>query len=231
MWQKAENFLLKDKDIGPLIKKYGHCTIRKESKSKYFETLVESIVSQQVSGKAADAIYNRIQEYFATYREDELNPDMSSSFRGNTAQKEQRGCHGRLKKEIGITPQKLAKAPIAKLRKAGLSRQKTKYLKDLARKVISNKLQISSLDKLSDEEVTKELVAVKGIGVWTAKMFLMFSLARPDVFPVEDLGIRNSLKKMFKKDYSVRKIEQIAMNWKPYRTLASWYLWRFLENR
>lgn len=195
MWRQAEKFLLKDKYIGPLIKKYGHCKIRPSNKKDYFIDLVESVVSQQVSGKAADAIY------------------------------------GRLKKEIGVTPQKLAKATTAKLRKAGLSRQKTGYLKDLSKKVLSGKLEIKRLDKLSDEEVTKELVAVKGIGVWTAKMFLMFSLARPDVFPIEDLGIRNSTKKMFKKNYSARKIEQIASNWKPYRTVASWYLWRFLENR
>jgi DNA-3-methyladenine glycosylase II len=196
MWKEAEKFLLKDKFIGPLIKKYGHCSIRKESKSKYFETLVESIVSQQVSGKAAEAIYNRLKEALGE-----------------------------------ITPEKLAKTTTAKLRKAGLSRQKTVYLKDLAKNIENSKLRIENLDKLSDDEVTKELVRVKGIGVWTAKMFLMFSLARPDVFPIEDLGIRNSFKKMFKKNCSVRKIAQVASNWKPYRTVASWYLWRFLENR
>lgn len=100
MWRQAEKFLLKDKYIGPLIKKYGHCKIRPSNKKDYFIDLVESVVSQQVSGKAADAIY------------------------------------GRLKKEIGVTPQKLAKATTAKLRKAGLSRQKTGYLKDLSKSFI-----------------------------------------------------------------------------------------------
>ncbi len=196
MWKEAEKFLLTDKHIGPLIKKYGHCRIKPSIKSRYFQDLVESIISQQVSGKAAEAIYKKLKEGLG-----------------------------------GITPEKLTKAKAPKLRKLGLSRQKIAYLKDLADNIKNLKLKINNLDKLSDEEVTKELVQVKGIGVWTAKMFLMFSLARPDAFPIEDLGIRNSFKKMFKKNYSDRKIKQIASNWKPYRTVASWYLWRALENR
>ncbi len=196
MWTKSEKFLLKDKYIGPLIKKYGHCKIEPSSKKDYFIDLVDSITSQQLSGKAATAIYNKLKKGLG-----------------------------------GITPEKLIKARVSKLRKYGLSRQKIVYIKDLADNIENLKLKIGNLDKLPDEEVTKELIRVKGIGVWTAKMFLMFSLARQDVFPVEDLGIRNSFKKMFKKSYSIRKIEQIASDWKPYRTVASWYLWRALENR
>lgn len=195
-WKESEKFLGKDKLIGPLIKKYGHCTIRPSSNKDYFPVLVEAIVSQQVSGKAAEAINNRL-----------------------------RGGLG------GINPQNLSKASPAKLRRLGLSRQKIGYLKNLARKVESSELKIRSLDDLSDEEVTKELVAVKGIGVWTAKMFLIFSLARPDVFPVEDLGIRNGIMKLLKKSFKPHKLEQIALRWKPYRTVASWYIWRSLENR
>ncbi len=196
MWKKAERFLLKDKYIGPLIKKYGHCKIKPGKKKDYFLDLVDAICSQQLSGKAAATIFGRVKDGLGE-----------------------------------LTPEKILRTKDEKFRKWGLSRQKTVYIKDLATKVKNGELKIKKLDRLPDEEVMKELVSVKGIGVWTAKMFLMFSLARPDIFPQEDLGIRTSIKKILKKELKVGKLETFSLRWKPYRTIASWYLWAFLENK
>ena len=197
MWKTAEKFLLKDKIIGPLIKKYGHCKIVPGKKKDYFIDLVDAITSQQLSGKAAKTIFERVKER----------------------------CGGR------ITPEKLRKLKTKELRKCGLSYAKCSYVKDLSEKVLSKKLSVKKLDKLPDEEVEKELVAVKGIGVWTAEMFLMFTLARPDVFPADDLGIQNGMKKLLKRQLKSQKIAQYASRWKPYRSVAAWYIWEGLDNR
>ena len=197
MWKTAEKFLLKDKIIGPLVKKYGHCKIVPGKKKDYFVDLVDSITSQQLSGKAASTIFERVKEK----------------------------CEGK------ITPGKLKKLKTEELRKCGLSYAKCSYVKDLAEKVLGKKLQVNKLEKLSDEEVEKELIAVKGIGKWTAEMFLMFSLARPDIFPADDLGIRNGMKKLLKRQLKPQKIAKYAIRWKPYRTAAAWYIWKALDNR
>lgn len=197
MWQDAEKFLLKDKYIAPLLKKWGNCRIKKSPKANYFIDLLEAITNQQLSGKAASTIFGRVKDL----------------------------CKG------GISPKAILKLPEAKLRKAGLSYAKIKYIKDLAGKVKKGELKIKSLDKMPNEEVKKELIAVKGIGPWTADMFLMFSLGRPDIFPVEDLGIKNGFEKVTGKKFNKEKSAKFALkNWSPYRTVASWYLWRSLEN-
>ena len=115
-------------------------------------------------------------------------------------------------------------------RKAGLSYKKVEYVKDLASKIENNKLKISNLDELDNEKIVYELTSVRGIGVWTAKMFLMFTLARPDVFPVEDLGIRNAFKKLIDENASNVEMIRYSKKWSPWRTVASWYLWRSLDN-
>lgn len=132
----------------------------------------------------------------------------------------------------GISPEAILKLSEAKLRSAGLSYAKIKYIKDLSNKTKSEELKLKILDKLPDEEVKRELVAVKGIGPWTADMFLMFSLARPDIFPMEDLGIKKGFEKVTGKKFDKVKSAKFAeIHWKPWRTVASWYLWRSLENR
>ena len=115
---------------------------------------------------------------------------------------------------------------------AGLSRAKVGYLRSLAEHVISGELELERLDELSDEDVTAELVAVKGIGVWTAQMFLMFQLERPDVLPVGDLGIRRAIERAYGLDDlpDAPTMERIAEPWRPHRTLACRYLWRSLQN-
>lgn len=196
MWGAAEKILLRDRYIGPLIKRYGPCKIKPSKKKDYFVDLVDAITSQQLSGKAARTIFERVKER----------------------------CGGE------ITPEKLKKLKTEELRKCGLSYAKCSYIKDLAQRVKSSKLKIKILDKLTDEEVMKELIAVKGIGKWTAEMFLMFSLARPDVFPVDDLGIQKGIHRLLKRRISSQKIGKFAERWKPFRTPASWYLWKVIDN-
>lgn len=129
------------------------------------------------------------------------------------------------------TPIQVSKASIVKLRRAGVSRQKAGYLKDLAKHVESRKVRLDSLAKMSDEEIIVDLTRVKGIGRWTVEMFLMFSLARPDVFSAGDLGLQNAIKKAYrlKSHPDLKRMEKISASWKPYRTLAARYLWASLR--
>lgn len=198
MWGEAEKFLLKDKYIGHLVKKWGHCTIAPRIHKDYFSSLCSDIVSQQLSGRAADTIFERF------------------------------------KKAVGgrITSDAVLKTDGQKLRDCGMSWGKVSFVRDLASKTKSGELKTKKLRGLPDDEVIKELVAVKGIGQWTAEMFLMFSLARGDIFPVDDLGIRKGFEKVTGKKWDKAKSARFAKKyWAPYRTVASWYLWRSLENQ
>lgn len=188
MWKEAEEFLLNDKYIAPLVAKWGHCKIKPIRKSLYFQDLVEAITNQQLSGRAAATIFGRVKDL----------------------------CKGK------IDPEVVLKLSETSLRSAGLSYAKIKYIKDLSKKVKRREVKVESLGNLSDEEVVKELIQVKGIGRWTAEMFLMFALGRPDIFPKDDLGINKAMRNLKLKNFN---------RWKPYRTIASWYLWRSLENR
>jgi DNA-3-methyladenine glycosylase II len=118
------------------------------------------------------------------------------------------------------------------LRAVGLSRQKSAYLRDLCGKVTSGDVALDTLDALSDEEVISALVKVKGIGRWSAEMFLIFRLLRPDVFPVDDLGIVTAVRRAYglRKRPTADRLRKIAEPWRPYRSIASWYLWRSLDN-
>src|SRR5246127_1619116 len=130
-----------------------------------------------------------------------------------------------------LTPEGILKLSDDQLRGVGLSKQKSAYLKDLAAKTASGLLNFSCLPKLSDEEVIKHLTQVKGIGVWTAHMFLMFSLRRPNVLPTGDYGVQVAVKKHYKKRKLPRPkdMEKIARAWEPYRSVACWYMWRSLD--
>ena len=128
-----------------------------------------------------------------------------------------------------LSPAALVRLGEGPLRAAGCSRQKIAYLLDLSNRVLSGELPLNNLGRLSDDAVTERLVAVKGIGVWTAKMFLIFSLGRPDVFPHEDLAVRTAMQKIYKlkKMPDRKKSEKIATRWRPYASVGSWYCWRW----
>jgi DNA-3-methyladenine glycosylase II len=130
-----------------------------------------------------------------------------------------------------LTPEGILKLTDAQMRGVGLSKQKSAYLKDLAVKTHSGLLDFARLADASDEEVIEHLTQVKGIGVWTAHMFLMFSLRRPNVLPTGDYGVQVAVKKHYKKRKlpKPKDLEKIAKCWEPYRSIACWYLWRSLD--
>ena len=130
-----------------------------------------------------------------------------------------------------LTPEGILKLSDEQLRGVGLSKQKSTYLKDLAAKTAAGLLDFSKLPELPDEEVINHLTQVKGIGVWTAHMFLMFSLRRPNVLPTGDYGVQMAVKKHYRKRKlpKPKDMERIARAWEPYRSVACWYMWRSLD--
>jgi DNA-3-methyladenine glycosylase II len=143
--------------------------------------------------------------------------------------------HRRLLEKLpgGIaTPESLAAITDDQLRQAGMSRQKSAYLRDLSAKVMSGELPLDRLHEMTDDEVIAAITKVKGLGRWSAEMFLMFRLRRPDVLPVDDLGIVNAIKRLYRlrKKPTPDRIRKIGEPWRPYRTVACYYLWRSLEN-
>ena len=132
-----------------------------------------------------------------------------------------------------IKPDALLKISEENFRNSGLSRQKISYLKDLTAKVLEGELELNKFSQLGSEIITTELVKVKGIGQWTAEMFLMFSLGRPDIFSFGDLGLQNAIKKAYKLKTkpTLKQMEKISKNWTPFRTYAAFILWRSLDNQ
>jgi DNA-3-methyladenine glycosylase II len=174
-----------------------------KSRPNHFKSLVRAIVNQQLSGKAADTIFKRFEALFTVNTKHKKFP----------------------------TPEAVLKIPTAKLRKVGLSGMKVSFLKDLSRKILDGTVDFRAMKKWSDEEVIEHLVQVKGIGRWTAEMFLMFSLGRDDVFSYGDLALRKAMQNLYKlrANPTPAQAEKISAAWKPYRTLASRYLWKSLE--
>lgn len=130
-----------------------------------------------------------------------------------------------------VTPEKILAAEEQKMRDAGMSWAKIKYVKDLAQKVLDKELHLESLSVMSDEEIVKELTAVKGIGQWTAEMYMMFTLGRPDIFSVGDLGLRRAMEKLYGLEKpSNEALIEMAKKWSPYRTYACRVLWESLDN-
>lgn len=169
-----------------------------------FATLVRSIVYQQLSGKVAVVIFNRLLE---------------AATNGGGAEQ--------------LTPQAILKLRPAKLRAIGLSKQKSAYILDLAQRTKGGSVTFETIHQLSDDEVIEHLTAVKGIGVWTAHMFLIFALRRTDVLPTGDLGVRMAIRKAYELPELPKpvEIEEIARSWRPYCSVAAWYLWRSLDTQ
>lgn len=130
-------------------------------------------------------------------------------------------------------PEEVLKLPLAKFRKVGISNSKALYIKELSKSIVSKKLKLASLHRLDNEGVIEELIKVKGIGRWTAEMFLMFTLRRPDVFSHGDLGLRNAIQKLYKLKGppTEKQLNKITQKWSPHRTTASRYLWHSLTNK
>lgn len=200
--ERAERLLARrDPILRPIIKQYAPCRIRPHT--RYFETMVGSIISQQLSTKAAATIQSRFKALYAPART--------------------------------IKPEQILATPIEALRGVGLSQQKANYIKDLAAKTYDGTIRFHHLSKLENDTIIEMLTQVKGIGVWTVQMFLIFSLGRLDVLPVGDLGIRNAIQRAYDFDHSPLAAEMEALaderGWRPYCSVASWYLWRSLQNK
>ncbi|HVE93212.1 MAG TPA: DNA-3-methyladenine glycosylase [Actinomycetota bacterium] len=128
-----------------------------------------------------------------------------------------------------VLPADVLAIPDADMRAVGMSGAKTASVKDLAARVESGELRLDRISRLPDDKVIEALVPVRGIGRWTAEMFLLFKLGRPDVWPVDDLGIRNALKRHYGLAPTSSEMRDVAEPWRPYRSVASWYLWRSLD--
>lgn len=195
----AEYLIKNDTVLAPLIAKNGPCPIRPHN--NYYWELIDSIISQQLSVKAAATIERRLQELFGT----------------ETPQ-----------------PEAILEKSVEELRTVGLSRAKANYIRDLAQHILAGKLEFDKFEKMSNDEIITELTAVKGIGEWTAHMFLMFCMARADILATGDLGIRNAIKKLygFKQNPTPEAVKKIANEnkWHPYETIACWYLWKSFDN-
>ena len=170
-----------------------------EHREPSFETLVRSIVYQQLSGRVASVILGRLIAMLPGGK---------------------------------VTPETILKLTPARMRKAGLSKQKTAYIRDLARKTNKGHVKFETLAELTDVEVIEHLTQVKGIGVWTAHMFLIFALRRPDVLATGDLGVRIAIRKAYQLEELPlpKQVEELAASWRPYASVAVWYLWRSLDS-
>ena len=194
-WEKAKKDLIKkDKKLGRIIKNYPKDFLF--SKSDPFYTLARSIVGQQISVKAAQAVWERYEK--------------------------------KIKK---VNPTNTLNMHFMTLKACGLSRQKITYLKSLSKYFIAEKINPKKWNNYSDDQLIEELIKIKGIGRWTAEMFLIFNLCRPDVFPADDLGLIKGICKCYKIKYPITKERAIKISnrWKPYRSVATWYFWRSLD--
>lgn len=199
-YEKARRLLMRrDPVLGAAIKTIGPCGLADRQRKDHLSALVGAIVSQQLSTKAAATIFGRVVALFP---------------------------------ENAITnAAAIAVLDDAALRGVGLSRQKVSYLRDLCARIGDRRLQLDELDMLPDEEVIVRLTSVKGFGRWTAEMFLMFRLHRPDVLPVGDLGIVNAVQKLYRlrKRPDAKRLVKMGDAWRPYRSVACWYLWQTLR--
>ncbi len=215
-YARARRTLMRrDPVLGAVIKQHGPCGLAESQHTEPFKALVRAIVSQQLSTRAAATIQARFEALFT--------PGRTSS----KPLRDGRGHRGRFP-----TPAQVMEVSDEQLRAVGLSCMKVSFIRDLCGRVMDGSLRLRELDALDDEAVIAELVAVKGIGRWTAEMFLMFRLHRPDVLPLGDLGIVRGFQKVYgwKKDPSPAKMTRTAEAWRPYRSMACWYLWEHLEN-
>jgi DNA-3-methyladenine glycosylase II len=179
------------------------------------------------------AIIDRVGPYRMSYGEPTFESLARSIVYQQLSGKAASTIYGRFAAAAGepLTPEGVLRLSLEQMRALGLSQQKAKYVRDLAEKTLAGEVSFARLTELSDEEVIEHLTQVKGVGVWTVHMFLMFYLRRPNVLPTGDLGICNAVKKAYRmrKHPKPLDIEKRAKKWHPYCSVASWYLWRSLE--
>lgn len=200
-YRRARRHLVRvDPVLGAVVRAVGPCLLAERQRADHLTALVSAIVSQQLSTQAAATIFKRVLALFPG----QMIP------------------HARA----------LAGIDDATLRSVGLSGQKVGYLRDLCARIDDGRLRLDELELLPDEAVVARLTAVKGFGPWTAHMFLMFRLHRPDVLPVGDLGIVKAVERLYRlrKRPDAQRLLAIGEPWRPYRTVASWYLWRSLSD-
>lgn len=200
-----------DPVLASIIQRVG--PFRLDRRPATYEAMVRAIVFQQLAGAAARTIYQRLQ---------------SACEQAVGGQNSERSLYG----GFGITPESVLALTEEQMRACGLSRQKLSYIRDLAAKTISREVDFAGLPQMSDEEVIEHLTRVKGVGVWSAQMFLIFALGRPDVMPTGDLGVNMAIVKAYgkRKIPKPKQILKLAEKWKPYRSFACWYLWRSVDN-
>jgi len=189
----------RDPVLAVAIKAIGPCLMAERQRKDHLTALAGSIVSQQLSTKAAATIFSRFLAL--------------------------------LPEHTPLCAQAVLALDDAALRGAGLSGQKVRYLRDLCERIIDGRLELEAIESLDDEAVIARLTEVKGFGRWTAEMFLMFRLHRPDVLPVDDLGIVNAVQRLYglRKRPDAKKLHKLGEAWRPYRSVASWYLWQSLK--
>lgn len=200
-WDAAVTHLSNvDPRLAQVIQRVGPCTL--SPRRDYFVALCKAIFSQQLSTVVAATLFGRFRDLFPNRR-----PTLAKVLEA-------------LKSDVEI------------LKKCGLSRQKAVYLKDLADHFVTNRIPTRKLGRMSDEEVIEALVAVNGVGRWTAEMFLMIVLNRPDVLPVDDLGLRVGVQELFglADRPTPKEVTALGEPWRPYRSIATWYIWRRGEN-
>lgn len=185
-----------DKVMAHLVRSHSLTPIR--AAKNPLEELVESIISQQLSVKAAHTIHTRFLGLYG----------------------------GRMP-----SAERIIATPTARIRSCGVSGSKAEYIKNVALAFQAGHLNRAHLEKMSDEEVRARLVAIKGVGQWTAEMFLIFSLGRPDVFSPGDVGLQNAIKRQYSKEPTPTLMAKLSALWSPYRSFASRYLWASLDNK
>jgi DNA-3-methyladenine glycosylase II len=194
-----KHLAINDKKLAPIINASGPCRLKPHT--DHYGELVGSIVGQQLSAKAAGAIWHRVLDLFGSKMP---------------------------------TPEQLIKVEDQKLRDVGLSWAKVKYVKDLAQHILDGRLDLEHISTMPNNQLIEQLTAVKGLGEWSAHMFMMFGLGRLDILPVGDLGIRKAMMNQ----YNLKELPAPATcitianknNWHPYESIASWYLWQSLDN-
>jgi DNA-3-methyladenine glycosylase II len=202
-YARARRHLMRaDPVLGAIIKRKGPCGLAARGTEPRLRSLLRALVSQQLSVKAAATIFSRLLALFPGDRD----------------------CP---------SPEAILQVPLETLRGVGLSRQKASYLHDLSTRVVAGTLRLEELDDLSDEQVMEALTAVKGVGRWTAEMILIFQLGRPDVLPVDDVGVLRSIQNVYglRRRPSAKQVLRMGERWRPYRSIASWYLWAALDNQ